>query len=188
MAKSLIHGQSRANSTSKGVINMWPLVCSSPSSWVRGWRRENYAELLLGTVIVAVACHFPFSGRFFWVLTIASSFLGGTFPILGGQFTPFQILMAIGGSRSSSSVTLSCRRTKLKLGTRVDALLDRRIHGNHHLAWRPRSFRDAFPGIECLGRQKLCKRIRWPGSVRGDPEHPHEAESIGPNCPMLSWG
>lgn len=83
---------------------------------------ENYAELLLGTVIVAVASVSLFSGRFFWVLTIASSFLGGTFPILGGQFTPFQILMAIGVAKFFvGDVVL--RRTRLKTGNRVDALL-----------------------------------------------------------------
>src|SRR5207253_839726 len=56
---------------------------------------ENYGPLLLGAVIIVVACIALFTGRFFWVLTIASSFLTGTFPILGGAFTPFQILMAI---------------------------------------------------------------------------------------------
>ena len=35
-------------------------------------------------------------GQWFWLLTIASSYLGGTFPILGGSFTPFQLLMTIG--------------------------------------------------------------------------------------------
>ena len=83
---------------------------------------ENYPQLLLGAVIVIVGSISLFSGRFFWVLTIASSFLAGTFPILGGQFTPFQILMAIGVAKFLvGDVVL--RRTKLKLGTRFDLLL-----------------------------------------------------------------
>jgi hypothetical protein len=57
---------------------------------------ETYAPLLLGAVALIVISIPLFSGHYFWVLTIASSFLAGTFPILGGQFTPFQILMAIG--------------------------------------------------------------------------------------------
>ena len=83
---------------------------------------ENYAELLLGTVIVIIACISFFSGRFFWVLTVASSFLGGTFPILGGQFTPFQILMAIGTGKFFLA-DIGLRRTKINVGTRIDALL-----------------------------------------------------------------
>jgi hypothetical protein len=55
-----------------------------------------YSPLLLGAAALIVLSIPFFSGHFFWVLTIASSFLGGTFPVLGGQFTPFQILMAIG--------------------------------------------------------------------------------------------
>ncbi|HEY1769206.1 MAG TPA: hypothetical protein VGG02_03005 [Chthoniobacterales bacterium] len=35
-------------------------------------------------------------GQWFWPIVICSSYLGGTFPILGGSFTTFQILMAIG--------------------------------------------------------------------------------------------
>src|SRR6266850_2249245 len=57
---------------------------------------SKYGPLLLGALFVVVASISLFSGGFFWVLTIASSFLGGTFPILHGSFTPFQILMAIG--------------------------------------------------------------------------------------------
>src|SRR5438270_12618180 len=82
----------------------------------------NYGKLLLGAVIIGVACIALFSGRFFWVLTIASSFLSGTFPILGGAFTPFQILMAIGVVKFLiGDVVL--RRTRLKLGNRFDVLM-----------------------------------------------------------------
>ena len=83
---------------------------------------ENYPQLLLGAVIVIVASISFFSGRFFWVLTIASSSLAGTFPILGGSFTPFQILMAIGVAKFFvGDVVL--RRTKIRLGTGFDALM-----------------------------------------------------------------
>lgn len=83
---------------------------------------QNYGALLLGAVIIAVACVALFSGRFFWVLTIASSFLSGTFPILGAAFTPFQILMAIGVAKFLiGDVVL--RRTRLRMGDRFDVLL-----------------------------------------------------------------
>jgi O-antigen ligase/polysaccharide polymerase Wzy-like membrane protein len=82
----------------------------------------RYRSLLFGSVIVAVVFISFFSGRFFWVLTIASSFLGGTFPILGGSFTPFQVLMAIGiGKFLIEDVVL--RRTRINTGNRVDFLL-----------------------------------------------------------------
>ena len=62
--------------------------------WLIG--TEDYKPLILGTLGIIGACIWFFTGRFFWVLAVASSFLGGTFPILGGSFTPFQILMAMG--------------------------------------------------------------------------------------------
>jgi hypothetical protein len=83
---------------------------------------EQYGPLLLGAVVIVVACFALFSGRSFWVLTIASSFLGGTFPILGAKFTPFQILMAIGVAKFLiGDVVL--RRTRLNLGNRFDTLM-----------------------------------------------------------------
>ena len=83
---------------------------------------ENYRPLLLGAVILVVACVALFSGRFFWVLTIASSFLTGTFPILGAKFTTFQILMVIGVFKFLvGDVVL--RRTRLKVGDRIDLLM-----------------------------------------------------------------
>jgi O-antigen ligase len=83
---------------------------------------ENYGPLLLGAVIIFVAAIALFSGRSFWVLTIASSFLGGTFPILGAKFTPFQILMAIGVAKFLvGDVVL--RRTRLNFGNRFDTLM-----------------------------------------------------------------
>ena len=83
---------------------------------------ENYGPLLLGAVVIFVAGVALFSGRFFWVLTIASSFLSGTFPILGGAFSPFQILMAIGVVKFLiGDVVL--RRTQLRMGNRFDVLM-----------------------------------------------------------------
>ena len=62
--------------------------------WVIG--TESYVLLVLGTVVLVGVVMSFLMGRFFWVVTIASSFLGGTFPILGGAFSPFQILTLIG--------------------------------------------------------------------------------------------
>jgi len=89
-----------------------------------GWNigSENYRPLLLGALIFVVASIALFSGRHFWVLTVASSFLGGTFPILGGQFTPFQILMVIGVLKFLvGDVVL--RRTRIKVGNRLDVFM-----------------------------------------------------------------
>ena len=80
---------------------------------------SKYAPLLLGTLVVVVASVSIFSGGFFWVLTIASSFLGGTFPILRGSFTPFQILMAIGVAKFLlTDVVL--KRTRIQWPARFD--------------------------------------------------------------------
>jgi hypothetical protein len=83
---------------------------------------ENYGELILGAVVIIVASIGFFTGRLFWVLTIASSSLAGTFPILGGSFTPFQILMAMGVAKFLIE-DIVLKRTKLNVGTRFDALL-----------------------------------------------------------------
>jgi hypothetical protein len=83
---------------------------------------SRYTPLLLGAVVVAVFSFSIFSGRFFWVLTIASSFLEGTFPILGGSFTPFQILMAIGVTKFLIG-EIVLKHTKIKKPDRFDMLL-----------------------------------------------------------------
>src|SRR6267378_1710400 len=75
--------------------------------------------VFLGTLIVVVASVSLFSGGFFWVLTIASSFLSGTFPILGGSFTPFQILMAIGVAKFLLTDTV-LKRTRIQWPARAD--------------------------------------------------------------------
>jgi hypothetical protein len=63
-----------------------------------------------------------FSGRFFWVLTIASSFLTGAIPILGGQITVFEILMAFGIAKFFVE-DIVLRRARFKLGNRFDLFL-----------------------------------------------------------------
>jgi hypothetical protein len=89
-----------------------------------GWNigSQNYLPLLISAVVVGVACIAIFPGRFFWVLTIASSFLAGTFPALGGSFTPFQILMAVGVAKFLIE-DIVLRRTRLRFGNRLDLLL-----------------------------------------------------------------
>jgi hypothetical protein len=83
---------------------------------------EDYRALLIGVVLVIGCWLWFFSGRFFWVLTIASSFLGGTFPILQGQFTPFQILMALGLIKFLVEDVI-LRRTRLKTPHKFDVLM-----------------------------------------------------------------
>lgn len=91
---------------------------------VVGWKigEANYTLLVLSSVIAIIALITFFSGRFFWVLTIASSFLLGTFPILRGSFTPFQIFMTIGVTKFLiEDVVL--RRTVIKKPGRLDLLM-----------------------------------------------------------------
>ena len=82
----------------------------------------DYRPLAIGMLIgLGLAVWFA-TGRFFWVIAIASSFLLGTFPILGGAFTPFQILMAIGVAKFLIEDVILGRK-RLRIGNRVDALL-----------------------------------------------------------------
>ena len=83
---------------------------------------EDYGTLLIGTAAAGFCALWFFSGRFFWVLTIASSFLAGTFPILQGQFTPFQLLMAMGLVKFLIEDVI-LRRVRLKLPSRFDLLM-----------------------------------------------------------------
>lgn len=83
---------------------------------------EHYGELAFGAVLAGTTALVLLSGRFYWIIVIAASFLAGTFPVLGGQFTPFQLLMAIGVAKFFvGDVVL--RRTKLKVGPHFDAFL-----------------------------------------------------------------
>src|SRR5689334_24609470 len=65
---------------------------------ILAWQVGNgdYIFLALECASILVVVLAFFSGGFFWVLTIASSFLAGSFPILGGQFTPFHIFVVVG--------------------------------------------------------------------------------------------
>jgi hypothetical protein len=61
-------------------------------------------------------------GELLWPVTIASSFLGGTFPILRGSFTPFQILMAIGVAKFLIEEIIFRRRPIARI-QRLDLIL-----------------------------------------------------------------
>jgi hypothetical protein len=89
-----------------------------------GWKigLSDYKTLLLVAIAILGACFAFFSGDFFWVVTIASSFLGGTFPILGGSFTPFQILMATGVAKFFVE-DIVLKRTHFRPGNRFDLFL-----------------------------------------------------------------
>jgi O-antigen ligase len=89
-----------------------------------GWNigSANYWSLALGAVVFGGIFIGFFLGRFFWVLTIASSFLGGTFPILGGAFTPFQILILIGAAKFIVEDVVM-RRTRRMPKSRFDLVM-----------------------------------------------------------------
>lgn len=56
----------------------------------------DYQPIVIGALAVCGLVLWFGTGQWFWIIAIASSYLGGTFPILGGSFTPFQILMVVG--------------------------------------------------------------------------------------------
>jgi hypothetical protein len=89
-----------------------------------GWDigSENYYPVLMMGVMLVLACIAFLPSPFFWTLTVASSFLAGTFPVLGGQFTPFQVLMGIGVARFFVA-DIILRRTRVNYGSRFDLLL-----------------------------------------------------------------
>ena len=89
-----------------------------------GWNigSANYWQLILAAVVFGGVFIAFFLGRFFWVLTIASSFLTGAFPILGGQITPFEILVAVGVAKFFVE-DIVLRRARFKLGNRFDLFL-----------------------------------------------------------------
>jgi hypothetical protein len=83
---------------------------------------NNYLPVLIGGLVAAaLVVWFP-TGPFFWVLVIASSFLRGTFPILGGAFTPFQILMLMGVTKFIVEDVILRRTAKLNV-PRFDMLM-----------------------------------------------------------------
>jgi hypothetical protein len=99
------------------VIGLALAICAG---WYVG--SAQYLEMVFGFAIIFATSLALFSGRLFWVVTIASSFLGGTFPILGGSFTPFQVLMGIGVAKFVIE-DIVLRRTRLKTGNKIDTLL-----------------------------------------------------------------
>jgi hypothetical protein len=82
----------------------------------------NYINLSIeiGTLLIVALA--SFLGGYYWILTIASSFLAGTFPALQGNFTPFHFFVAVGVAKFLiADVVL--KRTKLTMGSRFDAFM-----------------------------------------------------------------
>ncbi len=65
---------------------------------------------------------FLFTGEYFWLITIASASLAGTFPVLRGSFTPFQILMGLGVAKFLAD-DMVMRRTRLSVGPAFDRIM-----------------------------------------------------------------
>lgn len=82
----------------------------------------DYQPLLFGVAAIIVCYLWFFTGRYFWLLAIASNFFGGVFPILRGQFTPFHILMAMGLAKFLVEDVI-LRRTRLKMPGRFDLFM-----------------------------------------------------------------
>lgn len=109
------------------IGNFRPLLIGAVGSlfavflgWVIG--TESYVLFVLGAVVLIGALMSFFMGQFFWVVTIASSFLGGTFPILGGAFSPFQILTLMGVAKFIVEDRIM-RRTPTVPKSRFDVLM-----------------------------------------------------------------
>ena len=83
---------------------------------------SKYEQIILGFVAVLGLVFWFASGSFLWVLAIASSFLSGTFPILGGSFNTFQILMIVGVAKFVLEDVVMRRTFKPKIAT-IDILL-----------------------------------------------------------------
>jgi len=91
---------------------------------VLGWNigSSNFVPVVMVGAVVGGLGLWLFSGQYFWVITIASSFLLGTFPILGGAFTPFQLLIVIGVAKFVVEGIIFGRK-RLQTGNRIDTLL-----------------------------------------------------------------
>jgi hypothetical protein len=83
---------------------------------------SDYRSLLLGALAIFGVAFWFGSGQWFWPITIASSYLGGTFPVLGGSFTPFHILMGIGVAKFFVEDVIM-RRTPWAKGDRMQLLM-----------------------------------------------------------------
>ncbi|MGI8959777.1 MAG: hypothetical protein ACR2IV_08470 [Bryobacteraceae bacterium] len=79
-------------------------------------------KIIFGVFVILGLVFWFGSGRFLWVLAIASSFLGGTFPILGGAFNTFQLLMMMGVAKFVLEDVVMKRSARPAIA-RVDILL-----------------------------------------------------------------
>jgi hypothetical protein len=82
----------------------------------------GYVQILLGCFLVVGVAFWFGVGQFFWVIAIATSFLAGTFPILGGSFNTFQIMMMLGVVKFVLE-DMVIRRTSQPEIERIDILL-----------------------------------------------------------------
>ncbi len=102
--------------------------------------------LLLIAAIAGLSLAFLSSGLF-WVITTASSTLAGTFPILGGSFTPFQLLMTLGVVKFLIE-EITFKHTRIRRGPVLDRILIAGFMGVLIL----HAFHDRF-GMRFLGSQ-----------------------------------
>src|SRR5581483_12368229 len=83
---------------------------------------SDYRPIIIGFVLCLGFWLILFTGDYFWVMTVASASLAGTFPILGGSFTPFQMMMGVGvGKFVIEDVIL--RRRRIQTGPAFDRLM-----------------------------------------------------------------
>jgi O-Antigen ligase len=87
-----------------------------------GLGQSNYQPAMLASLFILLLLLWFGLGEMFWPVTVASSFLGGTFPILRGSFTPFQILMVIGVAKFFVEEVIFRRRTLARM-KRFDLVL-----------------------------------------------------------------
>jgi hypothetical protein len=83
---------------------------------------SDYNPLLISGVVAAGMWLFFFTGQYYWLIAIASSSLAGTFPVLRGSFTPFQILMAMGVAKFFAEDVVLKRR-RIAVGPSFDRLM-----------------------------------------------------------------
>ena len=82
----------------------------------------DYRPIILGSLALLLLLVWFATGQMFWPLTIASCFLAGTFPILGGSFNTFQVLMAIGVAKYVVEEIIFKRRPIARI-SRLDLIL-----------------------------------------------------------------
>lgn len=107
----------------------------------------DYRLLVVGVLAIGLFIIWFGTGDMFWLLTVASSFLAGTFPILGGSFNTFQILIAIGIAKYVVEEVIF-RRQRITRINRYDLILLLGFMGILTL----HALRDRF-GMRFLGSQ-----------------------------------